>query len=135
MLMLMKDVRLKKPTNRTLLHVLVVTPLHLNSLEHLLHVEWSRLLLTWTNVVKFFLNQGKRSAIIHFSHLHWSLRLFLCSLSDQCIPLMHQIVALSIKFLLSLQRGSQGLFCFFQPNDGVLCPQQHLFELYIEKSS
>lgn len=37
--MLMKDIRLKKPTNRTLLHVLVATPLHLNSLEHLLHVE------------------------------------------------------------------------------------------------
>lgn len=33
--MLMKDI----PTNRTLLHVLVVTPLHLKSLEHLLHVE------------------------------------------------------------------------------------------------
>lgn len=49
-----------------------------------------------------------------------------------CIPLMHQIVALSIKFLLSLQKGSQGLFCFLQPNDGVLCPQQHLVELYIE---
>lgn len=64
--------------------------------------EWSRLLLTWTNVVKFFLNQGKRSAIIHFSRLHWSLRLFLCSLSDQCIPLMHQIVTLSINFFLSL---------------------------------
>lgn len=46
---------------------------------------------------------------------------------------MHQIV--KHKDFAIPPKGITGIILFLQPNDGVLCPQQHLVELYIEKSS